>query len=55
MATPHMTGLGALAVAAGAQGFDGVKSALMNAATPLKGLTSDEQGVGLVDAAKVAR
>jgi|GEM_PF-364080 len=55
MATPHMTGLGALAIAAGAQGFDGVKSALMNAATPLPGLADDEQGYGLVDAAKVVR
>jgi len=55
MATPHMTGLGALAVAAGAKGFDGVKSALKNAATPLPSLTDDDQGYGLVDAARVVR
>jgi subtilisin len=55
MATPHMTGLGALAVASGARGFAAVKKALMNAAAPLPGLADDEQGYGLVDAAKVVR
>ncbi|MCX5794554.1 MAG: S8 family peptidase [Elusimicrobia bacterium] len=55
MATPHMTGLGALAIASGAKGFAGVKNALMKAATQLPGLAADEQGYGLVDAAKLVR
>ena len=55
MATPHMTGLGALAVASGAKGFTGVKDALMKAAAKLPGLAADEQGYGLVNAAKLAR
>jgi len=51
MATPHMAGLAALAVAQGASGYDGVKSALERAAKPMQGLQSTEQGYGLVDAA----
>lgn len=55
MATPHMTGLGALAIASGATGFTGVKAALKKAATLLPGLPAEEQGYGLVDASKLAR
>jgi subtilisin len=55
MATPHMTGLGALAVANGAKSFPSVRNALMKAATKLPGLPQEEQGYGLVDAAKLAR
>ncbi len=55
MATPHMTGLGALAIASGARGFAAVKSALVKAATKLPKLAADEQGNGLVNAAKLVR
>jgi len=55
MATPHVAGLAALAVARGAQGPDAVRAALKAAATPLPGLSSSEQGAGLVDAAKLGR
>jgi len=54
MATPHMAGLAALAIANGAKGFDGVKQALSRAATQLPGLTADQQGRGLIDAGKLA-
>jgi subtilisin len=53
MATPHMTGLGALAVARGAHGLDAVRAALRRAATPIAGLTAREQGAGIVDAKKL--
>jgi subtilisin len=55
MATPHVAGLAALAVAKGARGAEGVRAALKAAATPLPGLSASEQGAGLVDAAKLAR
>ena len=55
MATPHMTGLGALAVARGAHGVDAVRAALRRAATPIAGLSASEQGAGIVDAAKLVR
>jgi len=55
MATPHMTGLAALAVASGAQGFEGVKNALIKAAAKLPGLSDEQQGHGLVDAGKLVR
>lgn len=55
MATPHMTGLGALAVARGAHGVDAVRAALRKAATPVPGLSASEQGAGVVDAAKLVR
>ncbi|MDO8806187.1 MAG: S8 family peptidase [Elusimicrobiota bacterium] len=54
MACPHVAGLAALAVGAGAQGSDAVRAALKAAATPLPGLTPVQQGAGLVDAAKFA-
>ena len=55
MATPHMTGLGALAVARGAHGEAAVRAALQRAATRLPGLSASEQGAGVVDAAKLVR
>lgn len=55
MASPHVAGLAALAVAAGAQGPDAVRAALTGAATPLPGLSTDKQGAGMVDAAKLVR
>ncbi len=53
MATPHMAGLGALAVARGHRGVDAVRAALKKAATPVPGLSASEQGFGVVDAAKI--
>jgi len=53
MATPHMSGLAALAVSRGAKGMDAVKAALSKAAEPVKGLTPAEQGAGVVNAAKL--
>lgn len=53
MACPHVAGLAALAVAKGAKGPAAVRAALTAAATKLNGLTGDEQGNGLIDAAKL--
>ena len=53
MATPHVTGLAALAIAKGASTPDAVRAALKAAARPLPGLTNDEQGAGLIDAANL--
>lgn len=50
MATPHVAGLAALAVARGANGFDAVKAALGRGAAPMGGLTDKEQGKGMIDA-----
>ncbi len=55
MACPHVAGLAALAVGAGAQGSDAVRAALKAAANPLPGLTQVQQGAGLVDAAKLVK
>jgi subtilisin len=52
MATPHVAGLAALAVARGASGLNGVRAALTAAAVKLPGLSGDEQGAGLIDAAR---
>jgi subtilisin family serine protease len=54
MATPHMTGLAALAVARGARTPDAVRAALKRAASPI-GLAPSEQGAGVVDAAKLVQ
>jgi subtilisin len=54
MATPHMTGLAALAVARGAGSPDAVRAALTRAASSI-GLSANEQGRGLVDAAKLVQ
>jgi subtilisin len=53
MASPHVAGLAALAVARGAKGPDAVAAALRNAASPLPGLSASEQGAGLIDAARI--
>jgi subtilisin len=54
MATPHVTGLAALAVARGARGQAAVRAALAHAAHPI-GLRPIEQGRGMIDAAEVVR
>ena len=51
MATPHVAGLAALAVAKGAHGADAVRAALNAAARKLDGMSASEQGAGLIDAA----
>ncbi len=55
MASPHVAGLAALAIAAGADSPDAVRAALKAAATPLPGLKPTDQGAGLVDALKLVR
>jgi len=55
MASPHVAGLAALAVGAGAKTPDEVRAALKAAATPLAGLKPTDQGAGLVDAFKLVR
>jgi len=55
MASPHVAGLAALAVAKGAKGPEAVRAALNAAAKRLPSLSSDEQGGGLVDAAHFAK
>ncbi len=54
MATPHVTGLAALAVARGHRGIDAVRAALTRAAKPI-GLSASEQGRGMIDAAVLVR
>jgi subtilisin len=55
MATPHMTGLAALAIAArGVSGYQSVLAALKSAATPISGVDAAEQGNGVVDARVLA-
>lgn len=54
MATPHVAGLAALAVAQGAKGFDAVKAALSRGAVPMTGLSDKEQGKGMIDAANIS-
>ncbi|MFI5361115.1 MAG: S8 family peptidase [Elusimicrobiota bacterium] len=56
MATPHVTGLAALAVSQGWTGLtgpDGVLNQLKKAAKPLGGLTAEQQGAGMIDAGKL--
>jgi subtilisin family serine protease len=55
MASPHVAGLAALAVGAGAKGPEQVRAALTGAAAKLPGLTAEQQGAGLVDAFKLVR
>jgi subtilisin len=55
MATPHVAGLAALAVARGARGEDAVRAALQRAAKPVPGLRPFEQGAGVPDAALLVR
>ncbi|MBI4676307.1 MAG: S8 family serine peptidase [Elusimicrobia bacterium] len=54
MASPHVAGLAALAVARGAKGPAGVRAALKGAAKSI-GLKPQEQGAGLVDAATLVK
>jgi subtilisin family serine protease len=54
MATPHVSGLAALAIAAkGLSGYEAVRAALIKAATPIAGASKPEQGAGAIDAAKL--
>ena len=56
MATPHVTGLAALAVSQGWTGLtgpDGVLTQLQKAAKPLPGLAVEEEGAGMIDAGKL--
>jgi subtilisin len=56
MATPHVSGLAALAIAAkGISGEASVRAALRAAANPLAGASANEQGAGVPDAAKLVR
>jgi len=55
MASPHVAGLAALAVGAGANGSDEVRAALKGAAALLPNLKPTDQGAGLVDAFKLVR
>jgi subtilisin family serine protease len=50
MASPHVTGLAALAISRGAHGVEAVRAALKSAATSI-GLKPEEQGAGVIDAA----
>jgi len=53
MATPHVAGLAALAVARGASSPAAVRAMLRRAATPLPGLSVTLQGMGMIDAGKL--
>lgn len=60
MASPHVAGLAALVVSQGYVGLngpDGVFAQLKKAATPLTtaGMTAEQQGMGMIDAGKLAR
>ena len=56
MATPHVAGLAALAIAAGANGPEEVRTALKNAAAQLSTVPyAIWQGAGLIDAAKIQK
>ncbi|MBI5209623.1 MAG: S8 family peptidase [Elusimicrobia bacterium] len=54
MATPHVAGLAALAVARGAKGPSGVRAALKRSAKSI-GLKAEEQGAGMIDAAALVK
>ena len=51
MASPHVSGLAALAIERGAKGPYGVRTALAAAASRLPGLRATEEGSGMIDAA----
>lgn len=55
MATPHVAGLAAIAVSQGARTPDQVRKAIVGAAEKLEGLSPQEQGSGLPNAAKLVR
>lgn len=50
---PHVTGLAALAITRGAKKPEQVEAALKKAAEPLPGVNAEEQGSGLINAAKI--
>jgi subtilisin len=54
MATPHVAGLAALAVAQGASGRSGVYDSLKRAASPLDGPAATEQGIGMINAGAIS-
>lgn len=53
MATPHVSGLAALAVSLGARDTATVRAKLNAATRPIRGLKPTEQGAGLIDAALI--
>lgn len=53
MASPHLAGLAALAVANGVSGPEAIRAALTTAARKLPGLKPTEQGAGMPDAARI--
>lgn len=55
MASPHVAGLAAIAIGAGAKDPAQVRAALTGAATKLSGLEAEQQGSGLVDAFLLVR
>jgi subtilisin family serine protease len=55
MASPHVAGLAALAIGAGAKNPAEVRAAFKAAASPLPNLKPTDQGAGLVDAFKLVR
>ena len=50
MATPHMTGLAALAAAQGIRGPEAIRAALLKAAKKIPDVPAEQQGAGMVDA-----
>lgn len=55
MATPHVAGLAALAVARGARGVDAVRKALAGAAGTFPNVPGEQQGAGMIDAGRLVR
>ena len=55
MATPHVAGLAALAISLGAKGPAQVRAALQRAATPLDGMSAEQQGAGMIDASRLLK
>ncbi|MFH2204814.1 MAG: S8 family peptidase [Elusimicrobiota bacterium] len=53
MASPHVAGLAALAVANGARGAKAVRRALTRSAYRIQGMSAEEQGYGVIDASKL--
>lgn len=53
MASPHVAGLAALAVSRGARDADQVREVLRAASVPVGGLSSEEQGGGMIDASRL--
>jgi subtilisin len=53
MASPHVAGLAALAIASGSRGPAAVRAALKAAASPVPGLGPNDEGAGMVDAGRL--